>query len=93
MRYKLVHDPASWVAVDERSGAVVTRQHIDRESPYVHNSFYVIIAHAVDDGKCLPQIGGKLSLLVRANHTHESFSINGENANLFMTVMSTGDGF
>ncbi|KAM7125993.1 cadherin-like protein 26 isoform 3-T3 [Molossus nigricans] len=50
IRYELVHDPASWVAVDERSGAVVTRQQIDRESPYVNDSFYVIIAHAVDDG-------------------------------------------
>ncbi|XP_045689433.1 cadherin-like protein 26 isoform X2 [Phyllostomus hastatus] len=64
VRYQLVHDPASWVAVDERSGAVVTRRQMDRESPYVNDSFYVIIAHAVDDGRP-PQTGtGTLSLLL-----------------------------
>ncbi|KAM7125991.1 cadherin-like protein 26 isoform 1-T1 [Molossus nigricans] len=64
IRYELVHDPASWVAVDERSGAVVTRQQIDRESPYVNDSFYVIIAHAVDDGHP-PQTGtGTLMLFL-----------------------------
>lgn len=50
IRYKLVHDPANWVTVDERSGAVVTRKQVDRESPYVNDSFYTIIVHAVDDG-------------------------------------------
>ncbi|KAM5218708.1 cadherin-like protein 26 isoform 2-T2 [Hipposideros larvatus] len=50
IRYKLVHDPENWVTVDEHSGAVVTRKQVDRESPYVNDSFYVIIVHAVDDG-------------------------------------------
>ncbi|KAF6087551.1 cadherin 26 [Phyllostomus discolor] len=64
VRYQLAHDPASWVAVDERSGAVVTRRQMDRESPYVNDSFYVIVAHAVDDGRP-PQTGtGTLSLFL-----------------------------
>ncbi|PNJ37639.1 CDH26 isoform 1, partial [Pongo abelii] len=50
IRYKLVHDPANWVSVDENSGVVITVEPIDRESPHVNNSFYIIIVHAVDDG-------------------------------------------
>ncbi|ELK27579.1 Cadherin-like protein 26, partial [Myotis davidii] len=64
IRYELAHDPASWVTVDERSGAVVTRQRLDRESPHVNNGVYVIIAHAVDEGHP-PQTGtGTLTLLL-----------------------------
>ncbi|XP_014704681.1 cadherin-like protein 26 isoform X2 [Equus asinus] len=62
IRYKLVHDPANWVTVDERSGAVITRKEIDRESPYVNDSFYIIIVHAVDDG--LPPQTGTGSLML-----------------------------
>ncbi|KAL4680376.1 hypothetical protein H8959_022317 [Pygathrix nigripes] len=50
IRYKLVHDPANWVSVDENSGVVTTVEPIDRESPHVNDSFYIIIVHAVDDG-------------------------------------------
>ncbi|XP_027631172.1 cadherin-like protein 26 [Tupaia chinensis] len=50
IRYELVHDPANWVTVDENSGAVLTTKQIDRESPHVTDSFYTIIAHAVNDG-------------------------------------------
>nr|XP_015004172.2 cadherin-like protein 26 isoform X1 [Macaca mulatta] len=50
IRYKRVHDPANWVSVDENSGVVTTVEPIDRESPHVNDSFYIIIVHAVDDG-------------------------------------------
>ncbi|KAM6163891.1 cadherin-like protein 26 [Rhynchocyon petersi] len=48
--YKLVHDPAHWVTVDEDSGVVTTKRQIDRESPHVEDSFYTIVVHAIDDG-------------------------------------------
>ncbi|KAM5304550.1 cadherin-like protein 26 isoform 2-T2 [Glossophaga mutica] len=64
VRYRLVHDPARWVAVDEHSGVVVTRRPIDRESPYVNDSFYIVVAQAVDDGHP-PQTGtGTLTLFL-----------------------------
>ncbi|XP_070275777.1 cadherin-like protein 26 isoform X1 [Myotis yumanensis] len=64
IRYELAHDPASWVTVDERSGVVVTRRRLDRESPHVNNGVYVVIAHAVDEGHP-PQTGtGTLMLLL-----------------------------
>ncbi|CAK7319974.1 Cadherin-like protein 26 [Vulpes lagopus] len=62
IRYKLAYDPANWVTVDELSGTVTTRQQIDRESPYVNDSFYTIIAHAVDDG--LPPKTGTGTLML-----------------------------
>uniref|UniRef100_A0A2K6G3V9 Cadherin-like protein 26 n=1 Tax=Propithecus coquereli TaxID=379532 RepID=A0A2K6G3V9_PROCO len=62
IRYKLVHDPANWVAVDEHSGVVITTKPIDRESPHVNDSFYTIVVHAVDTG-VPPQTGTGTLLL------------------------------
>lgn len=62
IRYKLVHDPANWVTVDEKSGVVTTKRQIDRESPHVNDSFYTIIVHAVDNG--LPQLTGTGTLML-----------------------------
>ncbi|XP_053527239.1 cadherin-like protein 26 [Artibeus jamaicensis] len=62
VRYHLAHDPAGWVAVDEHSGAVVTRGQIDRESPYVNDSLYTVMVHAIDDGRP-PQTGTGTLLL------------------------------
>ncbi|XP_038225704.1 cadherin-like protein 26 isoform X2 [Dermochelys coriacea] len=50
IKYKLVHDPAGWVTVDENSGIVTAVKELDRESSYVNNSVYLIIVHAIDDG-------------------------------------------
>ncbi|KAL6090118.1 hypothetical protein STEG23_000871, partial [Scotinomys teguina] len=61
-RYRLVHDPANWVTVDEKSGVVTTKRQIDRESPYVNDSFYTIIVHAVDNG--LPPLTGTGTLML-----------------------------
>uniref|UniRef100_A0A8C6R6A0 Cadherin-like protein 26 n=1 Tax=Nannospalax galili TaxID=1026970 RepID=A0A8C6R6A0_NANGA len=62
IRYKLVHDPANWVTVEEKSGVVTTKGQIDQESPHVNDSFYRIIAHATDDG--LPPLTGTGTLLL-----------------------------
>lgn len=56
-RYKLVHDPADWVTVDEETGAVTTKRQIDRESPHVNGSFYTLLVHAVDSGECCRKAG------------------------------------
>lgn len=96
LRYKLVHDPASWVTVDERSGVVVTRQQLARESPHVNNGMYIIIVHAVDEGKCSPKLRESVSLLLQKNNTG-SLSTHGEKANLSalshyrVFAMHTGD--
>ncbi|XP_040104645.1 cadherin-like protein 26 [Oryx dammah] len=62
IRYKLAYDPANWVSIDEHSGVVITMKPVDRESPHVNDSIYVIIAHAVDDG-VPPQTGTGTMLL------------------------------
>ncbi|CAO2577395.1 Cadherin-like protein 26, partial [Lemmus lemmus] len=61
-RYKLVHDPADWVTVDEETGVVTTKRQIDRESPHVNGSFYTILVHAVDSG--LPPLTGTGTLML-----------------------------
>ncbi|XP_067410649.1 cadherin-like protein 26 [Emydura macquarii macquarii] len=50
IKYKLVHDPASWVTVDEDTGVITAVKELDRESPYVNNSVYLMIVYAIDDG-------------------------------------------
>ncbi|XP_019403633.1 PREDICTED: cadherin-like protein 26 [Crocodylus porosus] len=62
IEYRLVHDPAGWVNVDKNTGLVTAVKELDRESPYVNNSLYSIIVHAVDDG-IPPQTGTGTILL------------------------------
>ncbi|XP_060793173.1 cadherin-13-like isoform X4 [Neoarius graeffei] len=45
------NDINDWVTIDSRSGKVSTAKVLDRESPFVKNSTYTVILHAVDDGK------------------------------------------
>ncbi|CAH2303188.1 cadherin 26 [Pelobates cultripes] len=56
IRYKIGHDPAGWVTVDELTGEVKTVQVLDRESPEVKGNLYTVVVLAVDDGEP-PQTG------------------------------------
>ncbi|KAM8798031.1 LOW QUALITY PROTEIN: cadherin-like protein 26 [Eudromia elegans] len=62
IKYELAHDPAGWLSVDENSGVLTVARDFDQESPYVNNSQYSIIVHAVDDG-IPPQTGTGTILL------------------------------
>ncbi|XP_078507707.1 cadherin-like protein 26 [Lissotriton helveticus] len=56
IRYKVAYDPEGWVTVDENTGVVTSVKELDRESPFLNNSVYSILIHAVDDGEP-PQTG------------------------------------
>ncbi|KAM6378684.1 cadherin-like protein 26 [Pluvialis apricaria] len=56
IKYELAHDPAGWLSVDENSGVLTVAKEFDQESPYVNNSMYTIIVHAIDHG-VPPQTG------------------------------------
>ncbi|XP_075703152.1 cadherin-like protein 26 [Rhinoderma darwinii] len=51
IRYKIAEDPAGWMTVDENTGVITTTQELDRESPYVNQTLYTVIVHAIDDGE------------------------------------------
>ncbi|GAB0197452.1 cadherin-like protein 26 [Grus japonensis] len=62
IKYELAHDPDGWLSVDENSGVLTVAKEFDQESPYVNNSLYTIIVHAIDHGSP-PQTGTGTILL------------------------------
>ncbi|XP_053561585.1 cadherin-like protein 26 [Bombina bombina] len=62
IRYKIASDPAGWVTIDENTGVITTVQELDRESPYVNQTLYPIVVHAIDNGDP-PQTGSGTVLL------------------------------
>ncbi|XP_076208520.1 cadherin-like protein 26 [Aptenodytes patagonicus] len=62
IKYELAHDPDGWLSVDENSGVLTVAKEFGQESPYVNNSLYTIIVHAIDHG-VPPQTGTGTILL------------------------------
>ncbi|TRZ10415.1 hypothetical protein HGM15179_016687 [Zosterops borbonicus] len=62
IKYELAHDPDGWLSVDENFGVLTVAKEFDQESPFLNNSLYTIIVHAIDHGKP-PQTGTGTILL------------------------------
>ncbi|XP_061865435.1 cadherin-like protein 26 [Colius striatus] len=62
IKYELALDPDGWLSVDENSGVLTVVKEFDQESPYVNNSLYTIIVHAIGHG-IPPQTGTGTILL------------------------------
>ncbi|XP_048464531.1 cadherin-like protein 26 [Rhincodon typus] len=97
IRYVRGSDPAEWFAVDADTGVVSTVKTLDRESPYVNNSFYTLIVYAVENGESPTTGTGTMSLfLIDTNdnlpylvNTHQEMCDEGEVP--FVTVAARDD--
>ncbi|XP_042656680.1 cadherin-like protein 26 [Tyto alba] len=70
IKYELAHDPDGWLSMDENSGVLTVAKEFDQESPYVNNSVYTIVVHAIDHG-IPPQTGtGTILLYLSDNNDH-----------------------
>ncbi|XP_074013636.1 cadherin-like protein 26 [Numenius arquata] len=62
IKYELARDPDGWLSVDENSGVLTVAKEFDQESPYVNNSLYTIIVHAI--GHDIPPQTGTGTILL-----------------------------
>ncbi|KAJ8391896.1 hypothetical protein AAFF_G00083670 [Aldrovandia affinis] len=63
-------DPGGWVKVDSKTGEITTAKILDRESPFVMNSTYVVTLYAVDKGN--PPMTGTGTLTIHLKDKNDN---------------------
>ena len=52
IRFVMLEDPADWMSIDEKTGAIKAVKKMDRESPFVNGTDeYKIVIGAIDNGR------------------------------------------
>lgn len=68
--YRLQYDPAVWLSVDARTGQVVLRQEIRRQSPFLQQYRYTALVTATDNGEPPRTATGTLEIQVTEVNDH-----------------------
>ncbi|XP_068120434.1 cadherin-like protein 26 isoform X2 [Hyperolius riggenbachi] len=63
IKYRLENDTGDWLSINEDTGIITTKKHLDRESDHVIQSTYIVRVLAVDDGN--PAMTGTATLIIK----------------------------
>ncbi|XP_038664510.1 desmocollin-3-like [Scyliorhinus canicula] len=73
IRYRELTDPADWVTIDAKTGAIKTTAALDRESEFVKNNKYNVTVLAIQDG--VPPRTGTGTVVINLNDVNDNVPI------------------
>lgn len=71
-RYRVIRDPAGWLAVDTETGVIKVKSQMDRESTFVKYDKYTALIGAYDNGRS----GARLQLFDLDTTLHFTRQLN-----------------
>ncbi|XP_068119393.1 cadherin-like protein 26 isoform X2 [Hyperolius riggenbachi] len=70
IKYHLENDTGDWLSINEDTGVITTKKHLDRESDHVIQSKYIVRVLAVDDGN--PAMTGTATLIIKLKDINDN---------------------